>query len=111
MSNTNKIAFNIVNNAITTDLPDGDASLAWKRLSSKYNSKSSTVAVGLSNKFNKAKLTSLSVDPEDWIVESEILQARLGDMNYPITDKHLMVHILYNLPEEYNIAIKADKKY
>ena len=110
LSNTNKVAFNIINKAIRTDLPGVDASLAWKRLSAKYNKKSSAVVVGLSNKFNEEKLTSLSIDPEDWIVELEILQARIGDMNYPITEKNLMVHIMYNLPEEYNSAIEADEK-
>ena len=39
LSNKNKIAFNIVEKAITTGLPDGGASLAWKRLSTKYDSK------------------------------------------------------------------------
>ena len=110
LSNTNKVASNIMDKVITTDLPDGDAFLAWKILSSNCNSKSSTVVVGLSNEFNKAKLTNLSIDPEDWIVELEILQSRLGDMNYPITEKHLMVHIMYNLPKEHNIVIEADKK-
>ena len=65
----------------------------------------------MSNKFNEAKLTILSINPEEWIVELEILQARLGDMNYLITEKHLMVNIMYNLPEEYNSVIKADKNY
>ena len=109
LSNTNKIAFNIINKEITTDLPDGDASLAWKRLSAKYNSKSLTVVVGLSNHFNKAKLTSLSINPEDWIMELEILQVRLGNMNCPITEKHLMVHIMYNLPKEYNSVTETGK--
>ena len=110
LSNTNKITFNIMDKAITTDLTDGDASLAWKILSDKYNSKSLTVVVVLCNKFNKEKLTSLSVNPEDWIVELEILQTRLSNMKYPITDKHLMVHIMYILPKEYDSVIKADKE-
>ena len=46
LSDENKIAFKIIDKAITTGLPDGDASLAWKRLSSKYDSKSLTVMVG-----------------------------------------------------------------
>ena len=94
-----------------TDLPGDDASLAWKRLSAKYDSKSMTVVVGLYNEFNKAKLISLSINPEDWMMELEILQAHLGAMNYPITDKHLMVHIMYNLLKKYNSVIKADVKF
>ena len=32
LSNPNKIAFNIINNATTTDLPNGDAALDWRNL-------------------------------------------------------------------------------
>ena len=86
LANPDKVAFNIVNNATTTDLPDGDAALAWKRLSGKYESKSATNVVDLVQKFSQSRLTSLNKDPDEWIVDLEIMKARLDDMNYPITD-------------------------
>ena len=110
LSNPDRIAFNIVNKATTTDLPDGDAALAWANLSTKYDSKSATTVANLSREFNNAELKSLTIDPEDWIVELEILKSRLDDMDFPITDKHLLVHILRNVPEEYNSVVEADEK-
>ena len=47
LANPDKVAFNIIDNATTTDFPDGDAALAWKRLSGKYKSKSATNVVDL----------------------------------------------------------------
>ena len=51
LANPNKVALNLIDKAVTTELPDGDAALAWTKLSSKYDSKSSTKVVELSNKF------------------------------------------------------------
>ena len=100
LTNQNKVAFNIIDKVVTKELPDGDAGLAWRKLSAKYDSKSSVKVVELSNEFNKSRLTSLKTDPEEWIVELKILQARLDDMNFPITEKHLLIHVIHNLPEQ-----------
>ena len=110
LANPNKVAFNIINNATTTDLPDGDAALAWKRLSGKYESKSATNVVDLVRKFSQSRLTSLNKDPDEWIVDLEIMKARLDDMNYPITDTSFFIHVLNNLPEEYDSIVEADEQ-
>ena len=52
LENPNKVAFNLIDKSVTTDLPDGSAPMAWKKLSAKYNSHSSTSVVELSNVFN-----------------------------------------------------------
>ena len=111
LSNPDRIAFNIVDKATTTDLLDGDAALVWERLSRKYDSKLATTVANLSREFNNAELTSLSIDPEDWIVELEILKTRLDEMDFPITDKHLLVHILRNVPEEYDNVLEKTRNY
>ena len=68
LANPNKVAFNLIDKSLTTELPDSSAPLVWKKLSAKYDSHSLTTVVELSNQFNNSKLTSLSIDPEDWIV-------------------------------------------
>ena len=110
LTNQNKVAFNIIDKAVTKELPDGDAGLAWRKLSAKYDSKSSVKVVELSHEFNESRLTSLKTDPEDWIVELKILQARLDDMNFPITEKHLLTHVMHNRPEQYDSVVEADEK-
>ena len=49
-------------------------------------------------------------NPEEWIVELKILQARLDQMVYQISEKCLLIHILHNVPEQYDSVVKADKK-
>ena len=69
-----------------------------------------TTIVQLSNQFINSKLTNMTDDPEEWIVELKTLQARLDQMGYEISDKNLLIHILHNDPEEYNSVVEADEK-
>ena len=55
-------------------------------------------------------VSDVTEDPEEWIVELEILRARLDQLKYPITDLHLMIHVLHNVPEQYDSVVEADKK-
>ena len=110
LANPHQVAINIVDKAVTADLPNGDTHKAWADLGDKYDSKTSSTVVQLSSKFINSKLTDITVDPEEWIMELDILKARLDQMNYPITDLHLMIHILHNVPEPYNSIVEADKK-
>jgi hypothetical protein len=51
-----RVAFNIVRGAKTVALPDGDAALAWKRLSDKYEPKCAPSRLALKNEFNTKAL-------------------------------------------------------
>ena len=110
LANQTKVAFNIIDKSISTDLPNGDAFAAWKNLTSKYDSKSTVTAVTLSEQYNSSKLNNTKTDPETWIVYLEILQSRLNDMKYQVSDNHLMIHILLNLPEEYDTLVETMEK-
>ena len=66
------MVFNIMDKAVTTDLPNGNAQKAWINLGKKYNSKKSMTIVQLSNHFINSKLSGMTNDPEEWIVELEI---------------------------------------
>ena len=110
LSNPKKITFNIINNAKTTDLTNGDAALAWRNLSAKYESKSAMNIVELSCKFSQFRLTSLRNDPDNWIDKLKIIKARLNDMNQMISDTSLLIHILNDSLEEYDSIVEADKK-
>ena len=100
LANQTKVAFNIIDKSISTDLPNGYAFADWKNLTNKYDSKSTVTAVTLSEQYNSSKLKNTKTDPETWIVYLEILQSRLNDMKYQVSDNHLMIHVLLNLPEE-----------
>ena len=73
LANQTAVAFNLIDNAVSTDLPDGDAAKAWKALNKKFDSTSSSTLVSLSELFHSSALTDIWTDPEEWIVELEIL--------------------------------------
>ena len=108
LANAHQVAFNLVDQAVSDELPDGDAKLAWDRLKGKYDSSSASTMVQLSKKFMDLKLTNSKTDPEEWIVELEILRARLERTSYKITENHLLVHILQNVPKEYDTVVEMD---
>ena len=45
LANTHHVAFDIVDKAVTTDLPNGDARKSWIDLGKNYNSKTSTTTI------------------------------------------------------------------
>ena len=105
LANQNPVAFNLVDKAISTDLPDGDAKMAWDSLKKKYESKTPSTMVSLADQFHRSKLENVQVDPEVWIVYLEILQTKLENVNYIITEKQLIIHIMHHLPAEYENII------
>ena len=65
------VSFVIVSEAVTDDLPDGDASLAWKRLSEKYESKTGANMLQLKLAFATCCMEDVNGDPYIWISELE----------------------------------------
>ena len=51
-----------------------------------------------------------SQDPSEWILELEELQDRLEEMNHAISDEDMMVHIISNLPKNYEFEKKFLRK-
>jgi hypothetical protein len=51
--------------------------------------------------FNSSKLGDSRKDPENWIEELEIIQTKLGYMEYIILDDDMMIHIINYLTKEY----------
>ena len=68
-----RVAFELVHGSRTTDNPDGDVRLAWKRLVSKYEPKTAQSYIKLNKKFVTSKLEDTLTDPEEWITELEAL--------------------------------------
>ncbi len=100
-----KIAFQIVKNCKTTAKKGGDAAMAWKRLKEKYAPKIAPRKVELMREFQKMTLKSSGEDPDVWLTNLESIRTKLAEMSYTISDEQLMIHVLNNLPEEYDIQI------
>ena len=53
-----EIGFSIVDEAVTEELPDGDAELAWKELQRRFEADTSADKVKLKKEFSTSKLSS-----------------------------------------------------
>jgi hypothetical protein len=69
-----RVAFNLVKGSKTTELKDGDAALAWKRLSDKFEPKSAPTCLELKNQFHSLVLKNANSDPDIWITDLFLVQ-------------------------------------
>ena len=103
LSMEDKVAYAYVDGSKTDDITGGDAKLAWDRLQRKYRPKTNQQRVSLRLEFQQNTLKSWKVDPDEWITELEIQKVYLKEMGVAITEDELKLHIITNLPEEYDI--------
>ena len=106
LSCTDEVSFGAVDEAVTSVLPDGDAAKAWANLTAKYEPKTTASKVQLKREFNLCILDNVSKDPDEWISDLERIRQRLKVMKSEINDTDLMIHILNNLPPEYESLVE-----
>ena len=105
------MAFHVVTGSVSVELPDGDAALAWKRLNSKYTPKLAPRKLELQRAFQTSKLTNSDQDPKTWITYLEGLRMKLKDLGSLMTNEDMIVHILNNLTEDYEVQLsKLEEK-
>ena len=100
-----KIAFAVVKSAKTKEIPGGDLYLAFTRLKEKFEPNTAPQLVTLTDKFHTLKLKP-GQDPAVYITELEALKVRLGELDYEVTDKTLILRILNSLTKEYEMEVK-----
>jgi len=74
-------------------------------LKEKYVPKIVPRKVELMREFQKMTLKSSGEDLDVWFMNLETIQTKLVEMSYTILDEQLMIHVLNNLPEEYDIYV------
>ena len=107
------MAFQRVKNAVTTELPNGDANKAWKSLLSKFEPDNLTSATLLEKKFTETYLDNIEQDPEDFVEDLLTMRAQIAKASkqiITIDDDKFMRHVMTSLPEEYNETVKELKK-
>ena len=105
MSCTDEVSFGLVEGAITEDNPIGDSALAWKELNEEYDPDIGTALADLKRDFPQSKL-NVEQKPEEWIRSLEKIQTKLKTHGHEITKDNMILHILSNLPEEYDNTIE-----
>ena len=103
---TETISFGLVDESKSAICPEGDAAKAWGKLMRRFESKTSASKVKLMGQLHASKLTKKSKDPEVWISELELLRSRLAEMGTTVDDEFLILHILNNLPSEYDNVVE-----
>ena len=98
-----KVAFQLIKGCKTTANKNGDAAQAWKRLVAKYAPKLAPTKLELKLEFQRSRLKSTNADPDKWITDLEGIRLCLRDMNLDISDEDFMIHVLNNLPSEYEV--------
>jgi hypothetical protein len=98
-----EVCFNLIDAAKSESYPDGDAFLAWKSLQERFETKTSSSWVLLKKKFNLCALKRTDKDPDEWIMQLLLLRQR----RHQITDLDMVIHILNNLPREYESVIES----
>jgi hypothetical protein len=81
--------------------PEGDLYLAWHMLEQRFEPKTSSRLVSLRKEFNLCAIKNVNRDPDKWINELEVLRRKLEAMNHQMTELDMIIHILNNLPSEY----------
>lgn len=99
-----KVAFSIVRSSKSSDYVDGNAAIAWQRLTAKYAPTTAPSLVKLERQFRQSKL-KLKSDPDAWITELEDMRLRLEDMGSTISDDQFYIHILNNLSSDYELQV------
>ena len=99
-----RVAFNLIRLSKTKDMAYGDARLAWSRLQNKYATKSAPSLMALKKEFVNSRLASKRDDPDIWIVNLEDIRIRMELQGSTMSDMDFMIHILNNLPKEYEVT-------
>ena len=58
------------------------------------------------SEFDNSKLESLDKDPDEWMSHLEGLRIRINEFCQQgnVSDENFMIHVLNNLPEEYDVC-------
>ena len=107
---TEGISLNIVENAISEELTNGDLKKAWERLERRWNPKTREDKVEVYTKFLNYKLENTRQRPMDCITFMEKKRAELMNTGHIMDDEKLITHLLNSLPQtEYEGAILVIK--
>jgi len=98
-----QVAFQSICCCRSDNYKNGNAADAWKRLQDKYAPNLMPMKLELKSKFQHSKLRDVSKDPDIWISKLESICARLSDMKTPVSNEDFIVHVLNNLPIDYEV--------
>lgn len=100
------VTFGIIDESVSTTFPDGDARLAWSNLQERFEPRTGAAKVQLKQEFHQLKLDSADEDPDPWLTTLELKRRRLKVLGTTVEDDDMILHILNNLPKEYETVVE-----
>jgi hypothetical protein len=100
------VCLGLVNISRSEEMPEGDAHIAWTKLVEKFAPTTKYNLIKTKKEFVDSKLEDVTMDPDEWIQNLEILRQRLMILGHPISEMDLIIHVMHNLPEEYENTIE-----
>ena len=106
------VSFGAIYNAVTDQLPDGDASVAWNNMMLIFKPVSSAKKHELEQAFNQSNLRSENKNPDEWFAELEKIRLQLKlDFKVTMDDDKMISQIVYNLhPTPYQTTVALLKR-
>jgi gag-polypeptide of LTR copia-type len=87
-------------------MSEGDAGLAWKNMVARFAPTTKANLIKTKKQFVESKLDNITMDPDEWIQNLELLMHRLEILGATMSEMDLIIHIMHNLPEEYETTIE-----
>jgi gag-polypeptide of LTR copia-type len=101
------VSFEVVGSGKTTDMPDGDAKLAWTALTHIFQPNNKSELQAFRQQFNHCALTDASYPTDKWFAKLETLKIEMKNMEHEIDDNVMIAQILFNTqPAIYNTTIE-----
>ena len=101
-----EVIFGIVVESVSNTFPDGDAKLAWDNLYERFEPTTGAEKIRLKSEFQKMRINDATEDPDIWINKLETLHRRLKSLGVDMSDEDFEIHVLNNLPKEYEGTIQ-----
>jgi gag-polypeptide of LTR copia-type len=100
-----KVSFAMIKNTKTKKNPEGNLRTAYLRLKNKYEPNTTPHLMHLTREFHSKSLGK-NQDPDMFITDLESLQIQCADLDHKIDDKALIIHVLNNLNNNYEMEVK-----
>ena len=106
LSMEDEVTFNIVNEAKTTDLPDGSLPKAWKDLKARFAPSTKSELVDLRREFMTLTIET-GDDPEEFLTNLEAINRKIRniDATRAMNDDDVLIQAMATLPSEYDHLI------
>jgi len=109
LSCNDEVSLGAIELALMNEFTEGSAKKAWENLLEIFQPKTMSNKVELIKEFMNSVLNDSSRNLDMWIDELENIRKRLKEVGVSKTDEEMVMHVMNNLPKEYNVLVELLK--